>query len=507
MHIEKFLERILLAAGLLFMSAAAWAQGDVEPNNPCESAQDVTGFPLPVAINGELFPTGDIDFYKFAGVPGATIVANHRGGSFGFGTLGDPLLGVFDSSCALMFYNDDFGSLDSQVTFQVPGDGFFILAATAFPDLEFVGLGEGTYLLTVSTAAFAESVSGRLVSAQDGTPVSGDPPTAAFVELYRCDFGSCEVFAGSQPADSAGEFRIDMDAFGGPLLSGTYQLRAIAFGYETFFSAEFELAEGEALDLGDVAIQPLPLIGTLTGRLVDAFDGTPLNGFGPPFSIAQLERCETFGCFPVAGTQPDEQGRFRFEGIVYNLEPGDYRVAAFAEGYFSTVTEAFFVGVSEDYDFGDVPLRPLPIQFGATYPCEVPMGGGQCDFGIEIRNRGQRAFKGEGWGTIDYFRNGPPFLPSRFQVGQVGAMIPMPVQINLRPGETMTLRFRLDIPGDLPEFSSICGSVAIGRAPNPQFRNLGDRFVFCGQTQSGQFSVLSEKEGRKLLRDQKNRGQ
>ena len=506
MYIDKVFGRILLTSGLLFVSAAGLAQGaDIEPNNSCEFAQPVGEPVLPFLISGALSPFPDVDFYQFAGDPGSIVIATHQGQASGSGTLGDPLLGVFDSSCAMITLNDDSGSVDSRVVFEVPADGTYILAATSFPDFDFIGGGEGSYLLTVFTAAFADSVSGRLVSARDGTPVSGDPPTAAFVELYRCEAGSCDTFTAGQPADPEGNFRFDLDSFGQRLLAGTYSLHTIALGFQTLSSAEFVLAEGEALYLGDVPMQPLPLIGSISGRLVDSLDGTPVSGFGPPFSWAQIDRCDEFDCFPVFGTQPDDQGRFHIEGVAVNLEPGDYRIVAFAEAYFTTATDAFFISESQDFDFGDIGLRPLPIQFSAMSPCEIPPGGGQCEFGIDVRNRGQAAFKGEAWATIDYFRNAPPFRSARFQVGRVGAKIPMPVQINLRPDETMTLRFQLDIPGDIPDFSSLCGTITIGRAPNPQFRNLGDRFIFCGETQSGQFSVLPEKEGRRLLRDQKLR--
>jgi hypothetical protein len=126
-------------------------------------------------------------------------------------------------------------------------------------------------------------------------------------------------------------------------------------------------------------------------------------------------------------------------------------------------------------------------------------GGGLCEFGIELRNRGPERFRGEAWSTIDYFPNQAPFRPSRFRIGKVGTMNPMPDQLNLGTGQSNMLSFQLDIPEDLPDLSTICASATVGVDPHPQFHNFGDRFLFCVVTQSGNVGMLSEKEGRKRI--------
>lgn len=499
--------RGILFAGFLAIPCSGLAQiGELEPNNPCVNAQELADPGLPAVILGSLDAVDgvfDIDFFRLNAPPGTTLIAEHKGSTFGFGTLDDPLLGLFDSSCTLIDFNDDAGSLDSRLTFTVPPDGVFILAATAFADFAFDGghSAEGTYQLSVNAVQIAESVSGRLVNARDGTPVPGDAPPFAFVELYRCDFGGCFEIVAGQSAGGDGSFLFDQAFDGSPLPVGSYLIRVNAMGFEFLEFGPFDLTLGAALDLGELALQPFTLIGSISGRLVDAVDGTPLNGFGPPFAFAELHRCEDFGCFPVAGVPADEFGRFLFDGGEFLLSPGTYRVVGFAEEYRPGASDEFPVGEFEDLDIGDLGLTPFPIQFGDVQPCEIPPGGGRCDFGIEIRNRGPAPFIGEAWTVIDYFRNAPPFSVSRFQVGRVGATNPMPEQVNLRVGETSQLRFQLDVPAGVPDFSSICATVTVGRAPDPQFRNRGDRFLFCAETRSGQFEMLSEKEGRRHLRE------
>lgn len=500
-----FFKSLLLSVLVVLPSLALGQELDLEPNNPCPVAQDVVTPFLPVAIAGGLDAIGgapDIDFFRFSGVPGEFIRADHQGATTGVGTLGDPLLGLFDADCNLIGVNDDSGTLDSRLTFAVPDDGIYVLAATAFPDFEFVGAGEGSYLLTVSSLQAADSISGRLVSALDGTPIPGDSPAAAFVQLFRCGSEeACYEFIQFQQADSAGNFLFDSDFTGNPLLSGIYQVQAGANGFEFLATDAFEVSEGQALDLGDIALTPLQLIGSVSGRILDAIDGTPLIGFGPPFATAVLERCEDFGCFGVVGQPTDEFGRFHIPGALYLLAPGTYRVTASAEDYQPQTTVQFTVEDSENADIGDILLTQNPIQFGAVHECEIPPGGGPCVYGVEVRNRGPGRFIGAAWSTVEFFPNEFPFRSSRFQVGRAGATNPMPQALNLRAGQTALLQFRLEVPLGVPDNSTICATATVGTRPAPQFQNIGDRFLFCAVKQSGHFELLPEKEGRKRARE------
>src|SRR5919106_935115 len=106
----------------------------------------------------------DVDFFRFSATPGAQLVADHEGQATGAGTLGDPFLGLFDSGCNLLTLNDDTETLNSRLSFDVPPDGIFILAASSCCDGEFTGNGgsSGTSQLTISPPPPSiGSISGR----------------------------------------------------------------------------------------------------------------------------------------------------------------------------------------------------------------------------------------------------------------------------------------------------------------------------------------------------------
>ncbi len=502
--------RSLLAAIALAISSAAFGQGtDNEPNNSCLAAQDV-GMPnLPYWISGNLESTvdfPDIDFFRFSGTPGLTVAADHQGAANGRGTLADPLLGLFDSGCNLVAFNDETSTSDSRLLFEIPADGIYVLAATAYPDFQFTGGGRGTYTLTVDTSMAIDSIFGRLVNADDGSPIAAGPPNFAWTALFRCEQDSCFQFVGSQSPDVDGTFRFDSDFNGNPLQAGSYQLYAQASFFEFFVSEIFDVAQGEMRDLGDVALTPLRFIGSVSGRIRDSISNDPLPGFDPPYAVAILERCEDDGsCVGWVGAPTDIQGRFHFDGMQYWLTPGEYRVTAIAEDYHQKSSRIFTVGENEIHNFGGIKIRPLPIQFGTVTGCEVPPGGGVCEYSIQLHNRTNRRMQVSAWSTIDYFNNSPPYRGTRFQVGEFGALFPSTQDITLRPGKSKRAKFQLLIPGDLPEGSNICATATVGTGDQPHFNNQGDRFIFCAWIQGGNVQFNSKLEGRNRLKELRDR--
>ncbi len=142
-------------AGLVDPGAiAASLVAEVEPNDACAAPQDLGPVTLPLVQNGSLdgfpFPSGDVDFYRFAGPPNVAVRIDLEGQSTGQGTLGDPFLGLFDSGCNLLGANDDNGmNLNSRLVATIPADGIAVLAVTRCCDGGFDQGGSGSYLLTV----------------------------------------------------------------------------------------------------------------------------------------------------------------------------------------------------------------------------------------------------------------------------------------------------------------------------------------------------------------------
>jgi 5-hydroxyisourate hydrolase-like protein (transthyretin family) len=246
-----------LRQGLASFTASA---PEVEPNNSCLEAQDVGAASLPFLMDGNLDSSAapDVDFYRFSGAAGEPITIELAGQETGQGTLVDPLLGAFDSNCTLLALNDDFNSLNSRLTIQVPDDGTLILAATAYPDGEFLGGGNGTYQLTVSHVKAIGPIHGRLTDAVTGEPLPGDMPPFAYAILQRCDEFGCIDISG-QSVGSDGSFSFENDPGGLPLEEGTYNVVAGAEQYEFAQTGSFDAHAGEEVNLGDIGLQPFPV--------------------------------------------------------------------------------------------------------------------------------------------------------------------------------------------------------------------------------------------------------
>jgi hypothetical protein len=260
----KVLVLVMLILGSVFDHIPmGFAQSlEEEPNHPCPTAQNFGAVALPFTVDGSLdstFESLDVDFFKFTGTPGASVMVDLAGAPTGQGTLGDPFLGFFDSACNLIAFNDDYQSLNSRLVLTIPADGVFILAATTCCDSGFFGGGVGTYQMTLTPMVTIRSISGRVVNAVTGDLLPGDTDPFAFVRLLRCgEFGCFDM--NSPPADSEGRFRFVNDFGGQPLDVGTYQVVAFANEYQQGQTDPLVVADGEDRDVGDIPLQPFPVL-------------------------------------------------------------------------------------------------------------------------------------------------------------------------------------------------------------------------------------------------------
>lgn len=101
----------------------------------------------------------------------------------GVGSIGGTVLGVFNSACEQIWFDDDSGiNTESSTAVQVPDDGIVVVAATGFPDYGFAGNTSnkfGSYELSISdgTGAF---VSGNFVTQTvAGLPMMSPRPTSS----------------------------------------------------------------------------------------------------------------------------------------------------------------------------------------------------------------------------------------------------------------------------------------------------------------------------------------
>jgi hypothetical protein len=294
----KWLIPALLVLGISLGSLSiVLSQGtDVEPNNSCAEAADLGEVTLPFTLDGSLDTPPDkpdIDFFKFSGPAGSLIRADMVSPREGYpadpGALGDPLLGLFDSGCNLLAYDDDGGiDLDARLRFAVPEDGIYILAAASYPDYEFIGNGgtSGLYQLQLAVSVPGGSISGRVVDQVSGEPLPGETEPFTTISLYSCSEGACEEFVNFMLPDGEGRFRFETDYLGQTLEARTYQLEVLAAEYFYLLTEPFELGPEEHLDLGDVQLEPYPV----RVRLVRACEDLPATGGLCRYSLEATNR-------------------------------------------------------------------------------------------------------------------------------------------------------------------------------------------------------------------------
>ena len=121
-----------------------------------------THVPLPVTINGRIFPREDVDLWQFKATSGQSITCEVRASR-----LGSPLdsrLEVYDPQGNCVADNTDFFGTDSFLRFVAPMDGTYQIKIY---DSLFRGLQQYVYRLTVTTDSYVDQVyplGGRLGS-------------------------------------------------------------------------------------------------------------------------------------------------------------------------------------------------------------------------------------------------------------------------------------------------------------------------------------------------------
>lgn len=485
---------LALALGLTLAAASgAWAQTqvpEVEPNSACLAAQDLTQTPLPLAANGSLQTppsSPDVDFYRLAAAPGDFVRIDADGWSVYPLTLESPLLGVFDSSCNLIASSDFY---EPYVYVEVPADGILVAGVTSGWDWDFSGdgPGSGTYRLLAQREPLARGISGRVVSSRTGQPIS-----SVNAHLYRCTDWCQPV--GSTMTDETGAFRFETGAFylEGPLLAGTYQLGLYRYPlYELYESEPFPLAEGQDLDLGSIALTPLPYVGSIRGRVTDRVTGVPLSGSSEPVARVSIQTCQgpedPGSCWYRADVPVEADGTFLFtaQPDAGGLPPGWFRVWASAEQYKAGQSEAFYLGDGQNHDAGDVAIDSLPVRLYLDQGCgEIPSSGGTCNATVRVVNGLSTRLHAQAWSVIQANRN--DFGSSNVTTFQAGGT----QQLNLAPKATFRMPLTFSVPGGVQDGTTICGQTVVAPQNNP-FESFGSRYLFCLQKGVTGFAAVPE---------------
>jgi hypothetical protein len=465
-----------MAALLLMSTTAALAIQEVDPNNTCALAQVIPALTpnAAVTVNGALKTppsVPDVDFYKFTGTPGDLFRLNLTGTSDGVDTLILPLAVILNSSCVTTNTSGASDPLTAQIT--IPADGVVIVAVSSCCDFGLTGTGfyAGSYTLLATDLTPVQSISGRAVDSVTLQPI---PNVQA--QLVLCGDPNCVTvsqFAGFGSTDSLGQFSFTSN-FGTPLIPGTYQVTLEDFSgrYETTVSPPFAAAGGQAAVMPDIAMLPVPVIGSITGRIVDSVTHAPLSGVSAPFTYIQMFGCSSlaFTCQFLSGTT-DGTGRF-----VFNRDPSGRGVLAntsfslfvSAEQYQTLYTSILTGGDGVNQNVGDIQLISNPVRFTVLQGCtNVPLTGGVCEYKVQITNGIATPVEGFAWATINANGLASYIGNSLFQTGEPQEMYLAGATRTTRASRTATFAF--EIPGTVPIYSFICPTFWFGTGEaNPQ---------------------------------------
>jgi len=262
----KPLLRIL--AFLMISGVVGPARGqDKEPNDTCRGAPREGLVTLPHVLAGRLDPIAgraesDVDFFGLEAEPGTTLRLEPGPGP-------GVRVGAFDSECRLLAQTYPTAWLD----IEVPADRRLVIAVAEPPDLAFDGSGwrRGmTYEVRVGAAPpVIGAISGRLVDALSGAPLSG-----ARVTLHACSWGGFCLdrmnACGETRTDARGEFRFTEYRSGKRIEAQTFQVSAQSARWLAH-SQTFEVQGGEQRTLPDLALVPASLTIPRVERCSAAF--------------------------------------------------------------------------------------------------------------------------------------------------------------------------------------------------------------------------------------------
>lgn len=490
----------LVVLAIAFSGVPAQAQGvEIEPNSSCASAQNLSGN-LPVSVAGSLDTppaTPDVDFYRVTATPGDLIQIELRGQGSGAGTLYDPLVFVQSSACEYLSYDDDGGGdLDARAEVMVPADGILVIAATSTWDWELSGNGNyaGSYNLRISQVTLAEGIGGRIVDINTGAVLPN-----ALVYLRQCDSsGDCWQYVGFTFSRADGTFRFESanySLYDQILRTGSYQVIVNAGdAYDGYIGTPFQVLTGQDLDLGDLAMRPVPVVGSIRGRLVDAVTNAPLSGVATPFARAELQRCiPGYGCSTYRHADADAQGNFVFQsGQNSPLRPGTYRVIAFAEQYEATLGTELEVAENQHYNLGDFAVKSYPVRFQLLQACSsVPSTGGDCPYVVRVTNGNPSKLHADVWSLVRSLGFYWTDQGTQFQSGRK--------TVSLLPGTSTDVSFNFNVPASLQDGTAICSEVFTSHKTNP-FMAIGRRPLFCIAKVGQTFQQMPDKERRELLK-------
>lgn len=399
--------------------------------------------------------------------------------------------------------NDDLGQFrfDQGNTYgqQLAGQFRIVIQAGSYKNFisdEFsVGIGEDVTVgdLALSAPHLIDGIGGRVLNSKTGEPVVG-----AGISLSYCDGFSC-YSSFYLSTDAEGRFSVRAGD-GYQLYDGSYTINIYANHYEGYNGEEFSVGANQYADLGDIRLTPIPLIGSISGRLVDKVSGKPLSGVSSPYAQATVLRCDPiYGCSTLGSVQTDAGGYFTFtpDSTPWSMPtPGSYAISYSADQYVSGQTAQFNVGDGEHYNAGNIRVEALPVRIDNIIACNnISPDGGACRYSATITSglRGKNTF--QVWSTVSTYS--PMTLSSVFQPQEAKP-------VDLSYGKSKAVSFNFSVPGNVGAYTAICVNFRVAKDQRGYYFNpLNYHQGFCvyknGNTP---FQLMSEEQSRQFLRQQ-----
>ena len=159
-----------------------------EPNSTRETAQDVS-IASPITFVGRIDPGEDVDYLKFNGKKGQTLIANVQAARIGSAL--DSVLVLQDAKGRELAQNEDYFGSDSFLAYTFPADGTYLLKLY---DLRYQGGGGQFYRLSlgiipnVLTGVFPAGGTGGMTTAFDLIGYNLGASAKASLYLAKTDF-------------------------------------------------------------------------------------------------------------------------------------------------------------------------------------------------------------------------------------------------------------------------------------------------------------------------------
>lgn len=225
------------------------------------------------------------------------------------------------------------------------------------------------------------------------------------------------------------------------------------------------------------------LVDSITARLTNRFNGSPLAGDTEPFASAELYRCNTDCDHFISFNYANSDGVVEFSSnFIENLTAGTYLLRAFANDFESTESGRFSVTETDHVHVGDIPMSPPPISFGDFTACEnLPPQGGRCSYEIQVNNYTNSALSALVWSDVEAYGLASSLGYSSFEASATDPSEenPQRARVEVPALSSAAVGFIFDVPSFAPVGAQFCQSVWLGVYPDPLFNTLKQTYLFC----------------------------